>query len=1251
IFLLVQELVDSVLWSNVEELWEAPVQPELGLEWRTWKQEVMKLFSTSHPGASGIFDKQSYEGHLNSGLHFSRKRPKLDIRRPYICVGEVGDKMSQDNTVKCGPRNSDSQVVEKCTDICGSFSMQVTRTGAPAVYRNMACKHDDMTAKGVNLSNNFISAIGTSMDITGKRVFSNDSRHRDSPKYRRCLAFMEAKGRQCGRWAKDGDVYCCVHLGNHSFNKPSQAELILPTSMPQCTSITVSSRIDLANEHRDKDSPNKYRQCLAFIEAKGRQCGRWANDGDIYCCVHLSNHSMIKPSLLELTTASTTFMCEGITTHGEKCKHRARPGSEFCKKHVLHRTNALVVVGNPLTFSGGNVKGKHEGETMPETIATTNVSYDNALLTGATTSLMQDNLVSVAVVETSDERNLLRNSLELNDALSTPAYVSTSDSPRCIGFDLLNEEQCLENARKHNLYCEKHVPNFLKRARNGKSRLISKEIFINLLKSCTSRKEKIHLHQACELLYGFMKGSLSHQKLVSQGDIMGRLLSEACKDKNVGEYLLKLVSSEREKIGRVWGFEGLKDKQVHSSEMSTMVHVPEAPEQNPRSPNSTIQCKICTEGFSDDKTLSIHWMEVHKKEAQWLFRGYACAVCMTSFTNKKVQEAHVKEKHGVQFLEGSLLFRCMSCNSHFTNPSELWQHVLSAHSMEFRLPDSDNLSKDSGALKIELRKESCLSNGTTENDDGHRRFVCRFCGLKFDLLPDLGRHHQSAHMNLSYASHLPSRTNKHLKHSRLRHSRFKNGLGATSRFNKSTNFGMEKCFQPSSSVVSSRMRLHTQASQTSCLGRLLESHCFNVAETLFAEVKHTKSRPSNMEILSIARTTCCRTRLLDVLQEKHGILPENLYLKAAKLCSELNIQVNWHVDDFICPNGCRPHSHPHSLSPLAPILSEFVEPAISTSDHVNNGVGEMDESHCVLNLEHFNWRPIRRTIILCEDMSFGQEPVPVACVIDKNIKDLFHLDFSEASAGQDPGVSMPWQGFTYVTKRLLSPSLRLDPKSSQLGCACSDVKCHPETCDHVYLFDNDYENAKDIHGNLMHGRFPYDERGRIIVEVRMDEYGGGTRKAYFQLGQPMQLSQMERFAMSSKSRCGSQTATSKSGYWFGESLIGDSLPEIAITLLAGLVLHLLSCGAEEESIDHLFAGCSYSQGCGWRLLGEPPVASFCGERCDAFCGSVTGCGPANWLGNFLIAAKGGRNQRLIAWNMETAIAVHWIVNRKKDIKL
>ena len=56
-------------------------------------------------------------------------------------------------------------------------------------------------------------------------------------------------------------------------------------------------------------------------------------------------------------------------------------------------------------------------------------------------------------------------------------------------------------------------------------------------------------------------------------------------------------------------------------------------------------------------------------------------------------------------------------------------------------------------------------------------------------------------------------------------------------------------------------------------------------------------------------------------------------------------------------------------------------------------------------------------------------------------------------------------------------------QSSQLGCTCAQPQCNAGECDHVYLFENDNENAEDIYGKSIHGSFPYDEKGQIILEV------------------------------------------------------------------------------------------------------------------------------------------------------------------------
>lgn len=53
----------------------------------------------------------------------------------------------------------------------------------------------------------------------------------------------------------------------------------------------------------------------------------------------------------------------------------------------------------------------------------------------------------------------------------------------------------------------------------------------------------------------------------------------------------------------------------------------------------------------------------------------------------------------------------------------------------------------------------------------------------------------------------------------------------------------------------------------------------------------------------------------------------------------------------------------------------------------------------------------------------------------------------------------------------------------KVGCSCEGQHCSPESCDHVDIFDNDNLDALDIYGQPMKGRFPYDDKGCIILEV------------------------------------------------------------------------------------------------------------------------------------------------------------------------
>lgn len=966
LFLLIQELVDAVLWNEVDVLWDAaPIHSDLGSEWKTWKQEVMKWFSTSHPQV-GVGDAQ-----LRSNISddtpsacpqiSSRKRQKLEVRRPEMHV---------------------SQVEENATEF---FSQNV----------------------GVDTDTQFFNCGAPENATSASRSCKEES-------YTRVTTPIEDPANKTDRWY---DIVV-VEAANPEFLR----------NIESGTAAEGGSGVKLLLDYQhESHSENKYRQCMAFIEAKGRQCGRWANDGDIYCCVHLSHRFVDKTGKVEQTTPSTDYMCEGMTNLGSRCKHRSRTGSPFCKKHQLQGSHNLMDAEKHSISSENGLMRKFE-----KTVSSEIVGGKEIVLVGEDENAIQDNMNLHIVEEASDERNILMEISEISGASSTPLKSSSQELQYCIVRCPLTSEQCPDRGKLHTLYCEKHLPGWLKRARHGKTRIISKDVFVDLLRNCSSRKKKMHLHQACELLYRFMKSALSRRNTVSKETLMSWILSEASKDVNVVEYLLEVVSRERDKIGRLWGFNADKNTKITSLE-SKPGFLLDA-NKNAHGTQAAIKCKICMEEYFDDNALGIHWMEAHKKEAQWLFRGFACAICSNSFTNRKVLETHVKERHSVESLEQCILFQCMPCGSHFVNPEHLWLHVLTLHATDFRLPTVSQLHNHSLNLQSQPKlvpgSQPSLNNDTFEGHsdvpDDSRRFTCRLCGLKFDLLPDLGRHHQVAHMGPNSLSHFPPR-----KRGRPGRPRSKKGLGVDEAFRiqNSAGFNMKKHFQASDVVSSMGLGLQIQSPEMVGLEQSGDSHCADVAEILFPELQKSKPRPSNLEILSIAQSTCCKINLYAALEPKYGVLPERLYLKAAKFCSELDIQVKWHLEGFVCPKGCQPLYHSYPLATLLPHSDRFAEPPSALlTDSMNGEEWEMEECHYVLSSRHFKQKHIKKSIVLCDDLSFGRESVMVPCVVDEDLKNSIHVRTDGQPNATFPGSLVPWEGFTYVTERLLDPSLGLGMK-------------------------------------------------------------------------------------------------------------------------------------------------------------------------------------------------------------------------------
>ncbi|CAN6280243.1 unnamed protein product [Urochloa humidicola] len=977
---LYEELRQSVLWSKVEELWNASVQPELVPEWKTWKQEVMKQYFSSHPaGNVGNFEKNICYDDSALEQQVNRKRPKLEVRRGETQISHMGD--ADGHTANEDPNQNN--------------------------LPSNSVMHETVSALDATNQNNSVTLPG-----------------------------------------------------NSGANETTAAGIANPA---------------LQNARLDLDSFKSSRQCSAYIEAKGRQCGRWANDGDIYCCVHQSMHFLDHSSREDKALTVEAPLCSGMTNMGRKCKHRAQHGSTFCKKHRI-RTNLDAMHPENLL---GSSEVPHMAEESPnkwvEEISKSQTMYSIDSETDKNVqAAMQVKLMSTMATDISGEKAYATEKTDL--CAASTSITNTDDVPLCIGIRSHDSiVECQDYAKRHTLYCEKHLPKFLKRARNGKSRLVSKDVFVNLLKGCTSREDKICLHQACEVLYWFLRNNLSHQRTGLGSDHMPQILAEAAKNPDVGQFLLKLISTEREKLENLWGFGTNKSKQTYSENKegsAVLLH------EEGANLSSGLKCKICTHEFSDDQALGLHWTSVHKKESRWLFRGYSCAVCMESFTNKKVLERHVQDVHGAQFLQYSILIRCMSCNSNFLNTDLLYPHIVSDHAQQFSLFDVPQRPNGRSVQQTEGTSSMLLYDNHTAEEDGSQKFTCRLCGLRFDLLPDLGRHHQVAHMDSGSVGNIPPGRGKYqLNRGRHYYSSFKKSLRPTSTLKKRSRSGIDKSFKFQSSGLST-VTSQIVESEAASLGKLPEFQCSDVAETLFSKIQKTRPHPSNLDILSVARSVCCKTSLLAALEVKYGSLPENIFVKAAKLCSDNGIQIEWHQEEFVCPKGCKSRYNSNDLPPLQLISADFPE-APSVIDPPNEDeMWDMDEYHYVLDSEHFGWKPKKERVVLCEDVSFGREKFPIACVIDVDAKDSFSTKPEELLPH---GSSVPWQGLQYITKRVMDSSL-VDSENSMPGCACSHIECSPEKCDHVSLFNDVYENLVDINGTRMHGRFAYDEDSKIILQ-------------------------------------------------------------------------------------------------------------------------------------------------------------------------
>lgn len=131
---------------------------------------------------------------------------------------------------------------------------------------------------------------------------------------------------------------------------------------------------------------------------------------------------------------------------------------------------------------------------------------------------------------------------------------------------------------------------------------------------------------------------------------------------------------------------------------------------------------------------------------------------------------------------------------------------------------------------------------------------CHLCGSRFPPLPDLGQHHQEKHLTVKQAF-------------------ITNGLG-----------------EP-------KTGLYTLSKD----GVLMSSSSKPDKQLLLSA-----ARPSNSkEILDIAHFACCKAWLYKESRKKYTDVSPRFCVQAAHLCSVAKVEIQWHQDRYVCPEGCK----------------------------------------------------------------------------------------------------------------------------------------------------------------------------------------------------------------------------------------------------------------------------------------------------------------------------------------------------------
>ncbi|KAJ7550851.1 hypothetical protein O6H91_07G121600 [Diphasiastrum complanatum] len=1049
-----QELINAILWEEVASLWDKPEQSTLGSEWKDWKGAVsegcalvvgggkganLKTVTTLGPADSvlqsspnGSLTKRRKEpptqqtwpcdnGVNGAKFELSRKRSKLEIRR------RVSYPVSDAELASGGhdqPVSAD-----------GSTSQSAPMTSLPAEQSQIETQKDDIVC---------------SPYINQDRGINNLKRS----------------------------------LGN--VDNPST---VASRGSPLTTTPHgVPENTNEASEHSFKSNH-------LLEQPRG--------DGV----------SLMSPGIsLPRTSFESRDICRAMTKYGRRCAFKVKKGSIHCKRHSI-QNDAICSVADDVGLGDGEKRLTQAIEICPENVEPGALSF----------------------LTTSSGPGSLATSIERKP----------SNWRRCIGWCKRNGEQCSHRAKVGMLHCKKHL--WLAKISGDSSPQRCQ------LQENPSNVAEEKLLRSKFMLDNYMKIALNDkgdrdevwQK--SKKKSTDKILAEASQDMVVANILLRFVVQQKKNLEVAIGIRSSNDVsnfeaisgtgsfQEHehaypivTDELKTLeksmsdsvcltVGVLDQHSKNCDKQADKLRCSICIEEFMELITLGSHWKTSHYKEAQCFLKGYICRVCGQELASKPAIERHWKAQHE-DVLETPAMPICMVCDQSFSNFDSLWEHVVSVHSDHLSGASSlsaiPGTSRDGSHVTCNATAKECadpcqgngqvsLTNASSVNlslehipfkvEGDILKFKCKFCGQRFRLLPDLGRHHQAEHMN-SGVPGFQTQKRKHREPSSSNPQKAElsemvllappgcpSAAGRWKRRGRVVKDGLSSLLRIKAAVQSLKEQNLTKNTNEGVCERTISptyGHGLLGTGQLPWKGPTLTGVPGDDDILSAATSVCCVLHLCNVLGKKYETLPQEFPQKALELCRRAMLAVSWIGEGFVCPNGCKVYLKVPDLAVTFNATPTCKVSGVDTTEVKSQYLTEKSSSDAF----PVTSAPESTVQVICKDVSLGQESIPISCVVDEDIIKACSCSSCKEGKISQVDASSPWETFSYITRRLLKPSLGLDTKNSQLGCSCKESKCYPESCDHVLLFDSDNNDACDIYGQPMHGRFPYNTSGQIILQ-------------------------------------------------------------------------------------------------------------------------------------------------------------------------